>query len=165
MSGPGSGPTRFVAALVFAAALGCGSGLPELRPASFESPDEVEEFGRIRLEWFRHWNGPSTIRYAMVYADGTWIRIPHGAAEAVSVCEAPGVEAIALRVHGEPHIAGTYVLQMIDDEPHLERLCAFGFHFPEWEGTRIECTWGETWDAAVGNRVHPTPPEPLKPAE
>lgn len=71
----------------------------------------------------------------------------------MEACAACDVDAVALRVHGKPHVAGIYVLQILDDVPHLERLCAFQAHVPSWEGSRVTCMHGETWDAAVGNRV------------
>lgn len=132
--------------------LGCGTGLPELRPRFFESPRKIENHGRFVEKHYQRANGPRTINYIILEVNGSPLRIPDGFIEQTKYCEVDGIEAVALQVRGTLESAGFYIVQLDGDQQIFERLCKYKMFMGSWEGAIFE-ECDTFWDAENRRRI------------
>ncbi|MEZ5345472.1 MAG: hypothetical protein R2681_07960 [Pyrinomonadaceae bacterium] len=126
--------------------IGCGSGLPELRPGFFEKPTAEENHGRISEKVYKFYNGPRTVSYKILEVDGSPVRIPEGFVKTTSYTKAAGIDAVAFIVRGKQKVAGHYILQVTDDKQHMIRLCDYTGFIGTWEDA-VYRDCGLQWDA------------------
>ncbi len=135
--------------------LGCGSGIPEIRPGYFDQPTSIETHGRIVEKHYRLSRGIGTegsVDYIIIEVDGSPVRIPNGYIKDTKYCEVHGVDAVALQVRGSEESAGFYIFQLDGDKQIFERLCDYKMFMGDWEGPKFrECD--TDWDAENKTRV------------
>ena len=135
-------------------ALGCASGLPELRPGYFETPYEVNDHGRIVEKVYKFYNGPRTVFYTILEVDGKPLRIPNGFVKFTSYCEVDGIEAVGFTVRGKGEkAAGIYVLQLDGDKQIFERICDYKASVGRWKDTVFVPPCRTNWDAKKRSRI------------
>ncbi|NNE98540.1 MAG: hypothetical protein HKN25_05915 [Pyrinomonadaceae bacterium] len=145
----------FIALITGPLFVGCGSGLPELRPGLFTKPVKIINHGRIVEKRYRFQNGPSTVNYAILEIDGKPLRIPNGAVEFTSYCEVAGIEAIGFTVRGKGEkAAGVYILQLDGDKQIFERLCDYTGSVGSWKEAIFIPPCKTNWDAKKRSRIN-----------
>ena len=127
-------------------ALACGGCPPEFRPAIFEPAKHVQTHGAITEKHYRAHDGPQTINYIMISANGKTQKVPDGYVNRTSYCEVDGIDAVALQVRGGPGVPGIYIFQVDGSTRVFERVCDFSKSLHKWDNATYTCSGGG-WDA------------------